>query len=212
MCRAFLLGGLLLLSPFFVQGQSLTKALLLVGNEVFPTLSQEDVEQLIGQGTEESLFEDIMGGKVRLAQRTDTYMQVVTDSTITDEFCLYPYQRKYILCHLHTVTHPILYTEVAFYDHKGKALAPSSFIPTMTGLDFLSSETDHSSFAFLSNKEFIRSLPLHYYLESEGKTLRAALDYLPLTTEEQKRLLSSFFTPQTIALQWGKKGFERIKE
>lgn len=186
-----------------LRAQSLEELIVALPGGTIPFLDIEVRESLLKAEPTQEVEVQALGALLvlKVEERTKRFLSFGTGA-LSFEMVALPHSGGDILCCIATIKEPFVYSSISFFNRRGEALPPESFLPSCPITDLLlpgASDQDRAKVFGLSR---------YISFSSSEEILNVSLVPESAPTEEEKEHWRTLLRPEPLRLKWRRKAFQ----
>ena len=179
-----------------LRAQSLEELIVALPEGTIPFLDIEARESLLkAKPTQEVEVQALV------EERTKRFLSFGTGA-LSFEMVALPHSGGDILCCIATIKEPFVYSSISFFNRRGEALPPESFLPSCPITDLLLPEASDQ------DRAKVFGLSRYISFSSSEEILNVSLVPESAPTEEEKEHWRTLLRPEPLRLKWRRKAFQ----
>ena len=186
-----------------LRAQSLEELIAALPEGTIPFLDVEARESLLKAKPTQEVEVQALGSLLvlKVEERTKRFLSFGTGA-LSFEMVALPHSGGDILCCIATIKELFVYSSISFFNRRGEALPPESFLPSCPITDLLLPEVSDQDRA----KVFGLSRSISF--SSSEEILNVSLVPESAPTEEEKDHWRMVLRPEPLRLRWKRKAFQ----
>ena len=186
-----------------LRAQSLEELIVALPEGTIPFLDIEARESLLkAKPTQEGEVQALGALLVlKVEERTKRFLSFGTGA-LSFEMVALPHSGGDILCCIATIKEPFVYSSISFFNKRGEALPPESFLPSCPITDLLLPEASDQ------DRAKVFGLSRYISFSSSEEILNVSLVPESAPTEEEKEHWRTLLRPEPLRLKWRRKAFQ----
>ena len=191
------------LSHSSLRAQSLEELIVALPEGTIPFLDIEARESLLKAKPTQEVEVQALGALLvlKVEERTKRFLSFGTGA-LSFEMVALPHSGGDILCCIATIKEPFVYSSISFFNKRGEALPPESFLPSCPITDLLLPEASDQ------DRAKVFGLSRYISFSSSEEILNVSLVPESAPTEEEKEHWRTLLRPEPLRLKWKRKVFQ----
>lgn len=186
-----------------LRAQSLEELIVALPEGTIPFLDVEARESLLKAKPTQEVEVQALGALLvfKVEERTKRFLSFGTGA-LSFEMVALPHSGGDILCCIATIKEPFVYSSISFFNRRGEALPPESFLPSCPITDLLLPEASDQ------DRTKVFGLSRYISFSSSEEILNVSLVPESVPTEEEKEHWRTLLRPDPLRLKWRRKAFQ----
>lgn len=186
-----------------LRAQSLEELIVALPGGTIPFLDIEVRESLLKAEPTQEVEVQALGALLvlKVEERTKRFLSFGTGA-LSFEMVALPHSGGDILCCIATIKEPFVYSSISFFNRRGEALPPESFLPSCPITDLLLPEASDQ------DRAKVFGLSRYISFSSSEEILNVSLVPESAPTEEEKEHWRTLLRPEPLRLKWRRKAFQ----
>ena len=186
-----------------LRAQSLEELIVALPEGTIPFLDVEARESLLKAKPTQEGEGQALGALLvfKVEERTKRFLSFGTGA-LSFEMVALPHSGGDILCCIATIKEPFVYSSISFFNRRGEALPPESFLPSCPITDLLLPEASDQ------DRAKVFGLSRYISFSSSEEILNVSLVPESVPTEEEKEHWRTLLRPDPLRLKWRRKAFQ----
>lgn len=186
-----------------LRAQSLEELIVALPEGTIPFLDIEARESLLKAKPTQEVEVQALGALLvlKVEERTKRFLSFGTGA-LSFEMVALPHSGGDILCCIATIKEPFVYSSISFFNKRGEALPPESFLPSCPITDLLLPEASEQ------DRAKVFGLSRYISFSSSEEFLNVSLVPESAPTEEEKEHWRTLLRPEPLRLRWKRKAFQ----
>lgn len=186
-----------------LRAQSLEELIVALPGGTIPFLDIEVRESLLKAEPTQEVEVQALGALLvlKVEERTKRFLSFGTGA-LSFEMVALPHSGGDILCCIATIKEPFVYSSISFFNRRGEALPPESFLPSCPITDLLLPEASDQ------DRAKVFGLSRYISFSSSEEILNVSLVPESAPTEEEKEHWRTLLRPEPLRLKWKRKAFQ----
>ena len=186
-----------------LRAQSLEELIVALPEGTIPFLDVEARESLLKAEPTQEVEVQALGALLvlKVEDRTKRFLSFGT-GVLSFEMVALPHSGGDILCCIATIKEPFVYSSISFFNKRGEALPPESFLPSCPITDLLLPEASDQ------DRAKVFGLSRYIFFSSSEEILNVSLVPESAPTEEKKEHWRTLLRPEPLRLKWRRKAFQ----
>lgn len=186
-----------------LRAQSLEELIVALPEGTIPFLDIEARESLLKAKPTQEVEVQALGALLvlKVEERTKRFLSFGTGA-LSFEMVALPHSGGDILCCIATIKEPFVYSSISFFNKRGEALPPESFLPSCPITDLLLPEASEQ------DRAKVFGLSRYISFSSSEEILNVSLVPESASTEEEKEHWRPLLRPEPLRLKWKRKAFQ----
>lgn len=186
-----------------LRAQSLEELIVALPEGTIPFLDIEARESLLKAEPTQEVEVQALGALLvlKVEDRTKRFLSFGT-GVLSFEMVALPHSGGDILCCIATIKEPFVYSSISFFNKRGEALPPESFLPSCPITDLLLPEASDQ------DRAKVFGLSRYISFSSSEEILNVSLVPESAPTEEEKEHWRTLLRPEPLRLKWKRKAFQ----
>ncbi|MFC2358409.1 DUF3256 family protein [Porphyromonas endodontalis] len=186
-----------------LRAQSLEELIVALPEGTIPFLDVEARESLLKAKPTQEVEVQALGALLvfKVEERTKRFLSFGTGA-LSFEMVALPHSGGDILCCIATIKEPFVYSSISFFNRRGEALPPESFLPSCPITDLLLPEASDQ------DRAKVFGLSRYISFSSSEEILNVSLVPESVPTEEEKEHWRTLLRPDPLRLKWRRKAFQ----
>ena len=186
-----------------LRAQSLEELIVALPEGTIPFLDIEARESLLKAKPTQEVEVQALGALLvfKVEERTKRFLSFGTGA-LSFEMVALPHSGGDILCCITTIKGPFVYSSISFFNRRGEALPPESFLPSCPITDLLLPEASDQ------DRAKVFGLSRYISFSSSEEILNVSLVPESVPTEEEKEHWRTLLRPDPLRLKWRRKAFQ----
>ena len=186
-----------------LRAQSLEELIVVLPEGTIPFLDIEARESLLKAKPTQEVEVQALGALLvlKVEDRTKRFLSFGT-GVLSFEMVALPHSGGDILCCIATIKEPFVYSSISFFNKRGEALPPESFLPSCPITDLLLPEASDQ------DRAKVFGLSRYIFFSSSEEILNVSLVPESAPTEEKKEHWRTLLRPEPLRLKWRRKAFQ----
>ena len=186
-----------------LRAQSLEELIVALPEGTIPFLDIEARESLLKAKPTQEVEVQALGALLvfKVEERTKRFLSFGTGA-LSFEMVALPHSGGDILCCIATIKEPFVYSSISFFNRRGEALPPESFLPSCPITDLLLPEASDQ------DRAKVFGLSRYISFSSSEEILNVSLVPESVPTEEEKEHWRTLLRPDPLRLKWRRKAFQ----
>ena len=193
-----------------LRAQSLEELIAALPEGTIPFLDVEARESLVKAKPTQEVEVQALGSLLvlKVEERTKRFLSFGTGAlsfgtgALSFEMVALPHSGGDILCCITTIKEPFVYSSISFFNKRGEALSPESFLPSCPITDLLLPEATDQ------DRAKVFGLSRYISFSSSEEILNVSLVPESAPTEEEKEHWRTLLRPEPLRLKWRRKAFQ----
>lgn len=186
-----------------LRAQSLEELIVALPEGTIPFLDIEARESLLKAEPTQEVEVQALGSLLvlKVEERTKRFLSFGTEA-LSFEMVALLHSGGDILCCIATIKEPFVYSSISFFNKRGEALPPESFLPSCPITDLLLPEASDQ------DRAKVFGLSRYISFSSSEEILNVSLVPESVPTEEEKEHWRTLLRPEPLRLKWKRKAFQ----
>lgn len=186
-----------------LRAQSLEELIVALPEGTIPFWDVESRESLLKVKPTQEVEVQALGALLvlKVEERTECFLSFGTEA-LSFEMVALPHSGGDILCCITTIKEPFAYSSISFFNKRGEALPPESFLPSCPIADLLLPEASDQ------DRAKVFGLSRYISFSSSEEILNVSLVPESAPTEEEKEHWRTLLRPEPLRLKWRRKAFQ----